>query len=217
MDKMKTAWDEAVRDHPDSFRLFYHLLCVCYGHSSRKYHTFAHLEHCYQEYDNYLYDVRKQRSLAVDLSIPCHDLIYDPFSTTNEDDSRNLIKYIFKVFGVSETLIKQVDGIIWVTSTYADDYPICSDTLSLDQQLMHDLDLSGFGLSWREFWKQSELVNQEFSMVPSDEFRTKRLAFLRKLSQRDYLFRTDYFREKYETRAKENINKYIEELRLRWL
>jgi predicted metal-dependent HD superfamily phosphohydrolase len=84
--------------------------------------------------------------------------------------------------------------------------------LSLDAQLIADLDLVSLALSWDDFRANTEKIRQEYSSVPTEIFHEKQKAFLKKLIEvKPSIYLTDFFREKYETQAKENIERYYRE------
>jgi predicted metal-dependent HD superfamily phosphohydrolase len=210
-EKIKPVWDQVVQ-REGSFQTLYALLCYHYGHKARKYHTVVHLDRIFREYDRYLEDTEQEQSPVMVLGVTFHDFVYNPLSQTNEADSSVMMKSILYVFDVPSDFIQEVDQVIWVTGTYGWEVPPPIESLTDHQKLMNDLDLSGFGLPWEDFLENNKLVDQEFSVVPPEVYRPNRIAFLTRFSKCNPLFLTDYFRDKYEATAKENLSRYLEEL-----
>ena len=75
-----------------------------------------------------------------------------------------------------------------------------------------DIDLSSFGLPWDEFVRDSAAVRAEFGHLSDDTFYPRQRDFMRKLLARPSFCYTDFFRERHEARARENIRRTIENI-----
>jgi len=79
-----------------------------------------------------------------------------------------------------------------------------------DRRFIVDIDLAGFGAPWNEFMCKGALIRAEFPDQTDAEFYAKQVPFLRRLQQRPYIFATDYYRDRYEATAQDNLRRLLE-------
>lgn len=141
---------------------------------------------------------------AVEMSIWFHDVIYDARASDNEEKSA---RYFVKVCGndIDERFRSKVHDLIIVT--IHKELPLTSD-----EKFMVDIDLSSFGLPWDKFLKDSEAVREEFRHLNDEEFYPTQKQFLESLISRKYFCFTEFFRERHEKRARQNITRYLDQL-----
>ena len=92
-------------------------------------------------------------------------------------------------------------------------YP--SEPRTSDEGYMVDIDLSSFGLSWEEFRRDSQAVRDELPHLGDEEFFPKQHSFLRMLLGRERFFVTDFFANRYERAARDNIERLLRETGVR--
>ena len=83
----------------------------------------------------------------------------------------------------------------------------------MDVRVLIDVDLSSLGKPWSEFREDSRAVREEYNHVPEAVFREKRAEILQGFLDRPRIYFTDYFYEKNEAQARENLKRAIEELK----
>lgn len=176
-----------------------------YTEPHRRYHTIAHIEHCLVQHD--LATSLMNNPDAVEMGLWFHDVIYEPGSSDNEQRSAELFN------GLSEGHVdaefkRVVNDLIMVTA-----HP--EHPTSLDEEFIVDIDLSGFALPWDKFRSDSEAVRKEYSHQPDAVFYPGQIRFLRQLLARGTFFFTEFFRGRYEARARANIADYLKELNAR--
>ena len=64
-----------------------------------------------------------------------------------------------------------------------------------------------------EFDEYEQNIRREYSWVPEDQFRQGRSAILQMFLDRDSIYLTDFFKGKYESQARENLQRSIDALR----
>ena len=82
-----------------------------------------------------------------------------------------------------------------------------------DARYMVDIDLSSFGLSWEEFLLDSQHLRQENPQISDTDFYRNQGEFQHCLLARDRFYRTDYFYQRMEAQARENLARYFEYVR----
>jgi len=77
---------------------------------------------------------------------------------------------------------------------------------------MVDIDLSGFGAPWDQFIESGARLREESSAISDEKYLVGQVLFLERLQRRRHFFATDYFRDRFEATARENLRRLLEEL-----
>ena len=172
-------------------------LDVLYREPHRRYHTPAHIEHCLRLFD--LAADRMDEPDAVEMALWFHDAIYDV--PTKENELRSAELFAARAGGRGEErFLSKVHRLIMVTIHR-------EPPETLDESFMVDIDLSSFGLPWEEFLRDSIAVREEFPHVPDAEFYPGQKKFVESLVARPTFFFTEFFRNRHEARARENVER----------
>lgn len=187
------AGDDAARVH--------RRLLDGYAEPWRHYHTFDHIRHCLAMFDTCR--DRIDDPDAVELAVWFHDVIFEPGNPDNEALSAELYAELSDTVHSSRTRT-QVHRLIMATRHNGD---ALHDE---DAKYMVDIDLSSFGLPWDVFLRDSENLRREAGDLSDTEFYQKAIGFHDYLQARERFFQTDFFAERFESRARKNIARYIE-------
>ena len=175
-----------------------------YSQPHRFYHNLTHIDHC-------LKGLSCVKSIAEDfdsleLAIWYHDAIYDTHRKDNEIKSAELAKKICERNYFTENFTAKVYGLIIHM-----DHII--EPNNLDAKILNDVDLSILGQERDIFKKYEDNIKKEYIWVPSDIFKIKRRKILQHFLDRDSVYFTTYFRNKYEKKAEINLQKSIDALK----
>ena len=173
-------------------------LCRRLGGPDRRFHNLNHVEDCLHRFDEVASLLTDPD--AVEIAIWFHDAIYVPSDAKNERLSAEL--FLAQSTGAEPAFRRRVCGLILSTRHQR---PACSH----DRRFIEDIDLAGFGAPWDEFMRHGALLREEFAAQSDEEYRAGQLNFLRRLAQRRWFFSTDYYRERHETRARENLDRLL--------
>ncbi len=198
-----SLWERCARgDANNRGAEIYRDLRQRYSEGHRRYHTPVHIAHCLKLFDLARDDMEEPD--AVEMSIWFHDVIYDARAPDNEEKSA---EYFVEVCGdeVEERFKSKVYNLIIVT--IHKELP-----MTVDEKYMVDIDLSSFGLPWERFLKDSQAVREEFRHLNDEEFYPAQKQFLETLVERKYFCFTEFFRERHEKTARENIARYLKNL-----
>jgi predicted metal-dependent HD superfamily phosphohydrolase len=144
-----------------------------------------------------------------------HDVIYDPKSSTNEEDSAKL----FQAFSRERDFLKESDittvtDYILKTKAHVTDAHLQKDVFGdSDLHVFLDLDMSILGSESSVYDQYAEAIRQEYIHVPLSAYTHGRAAVLEKFLLTPNIFSTATFRALLETKARENIAREIERLR----
>ncbi|GEM47849.1 HD domain-containing protein [Deinococcus cellulosilyticus] len=134
----------------------------------------------------------------IEFAIWGHDLVYDPKRNDNEEKSAELFTSWMRELEYPSNIIHQVERLILVTK-HGDEpqYPI--------EAHMLDLDLSIFGQPRERFLEYNDQIRQEYSYVPKLVYAVKRKQVLLSFYSRKRIYITDYFFDRFEKQARDNL------------
>ncbi len=177
-------------------------LVTRYSENHRRYHTLAHIEHCFSELDKVWYLAHDVS--AVELGIWFHDAVYDTRAKDNEEKSARLaLDFLTKAgFARRNNLAIHVVRNIKATTHR-------SMLLKGDASLIVDIDLAILGQSEEVFDAYERQIREEYAWVPEEIFRVERKKILESILWQGNPYHTTAFREKYGRQAEMNLRRSI--------
>jgi predicted metal-dependent HD superfamily phosphohydrolase len=198
-DRFVALWRRNQRtgtgDEADSV---WHEVETRYAEAHRCYHDIRHVAHCLRQLDR----ARDQlvRPDHVEMAIWFHDVIVVPGRGDNEQRSAALFRELAGPVMIPALVAAVVDLILFTTHRAA--------PADADHRVICDIDLSSFASPWEGFLANSRAIEAEFP-GPHDEYVRREIAFLESLLQRPRIFLTDFFHERCEARARDNIRRFL--------
>jgi predicted metal-dependent HD superfamily phosphohydrolase len=177
-------------------------LAARYLEPHRHYHDLRHVLDCLEEAAGCR--ELQERPALVDLALWYHDVVYDPRRGDNETKS-------------AELAAAALDGLVPARDMEAVEEMIL-DTRhdrpprSADGAVVVDIDLSILGAEHDRFEAYRSAIRREYSWVPMPLYRRRRKEVLEAFLGRPLLFRTPLFRERYEARARANLEAELRSL-----
>jgi len=173
-----------------------------YSEKGRHYHNLLHLENMFNELEMVKSNISDFTALS--FSVFYHDIIYDATSKTNEEKSAAKAEKRLAEFHINQDKISLISAQILATKSHQrSDYE--------DTNYLLDADLSVLGKDFTTYLEYTQNIRKEYSIYPDFLYKPGRKKVLRHFLELESIFKTDYFKQKYEAQAKENI---AEELRL---
>lgn len=173
-----------------------------YTADTRHYHNLDHLENMFSELDKVISTLNKPDS--VEFAIFYHDIVYNPFKSDNEYQSAMVFKN-----RIAETSFDQIDYCMTqIEATKAHKRSDDNDT-----NILLDLDLSILGSAPDRYKQYCKNIRKEYQVVPELKYRRGRRKVLEHFLHLDTIFKTEFFRNEYEQKARENLERELEELR----
>ena len=179
-------------------------LITAYCESGRHYHNLRHLEECLTEFDR----VRSTLSdpSAVEAALWFHDAVYDPRSTTNEEDSAAIAVECLAEANVARATMDLVRQLVLCTKAHEPGgIP--------DAAVLIDIDLAILGQPPERYREYEQAIRAEYAWVSDATFAQKRAEILGRFLQRPVIYRTEPFRMRYESAARANLSSSIARLR----
>ena len=147
-----------------------------YSEPHRHYHNWNHIQYMLDKF-NKIKNREKIKGCidkeAIYYAILFHDIIYDPKSKTNEEDSANYLKEVFDKLDDQDISAKTIDiaryAIFASKNHLAEPYPVAYQT---GIEIFLDLDLAILAEPKLDVYKQyADNIRKEYYFVPDEEFR----------------------------------------------
>ncbi len=181
----------------------YNELLFLYNQPSRFYHNFVHLAQVLRELDNAPKIIDDPD--IVEMALWYHDAVYQSRYGDNEEKSAALAKERLSEGGVNPAFI---DGVVSLILATKHQFAPQSE----NEKYLVDIDLSILGKPEEEFDEYELDIREEYYEVTKKDFKKGRSEILTGFLQRDSIYSTDFFREKYEAQARKNLQRSVEKL-----
>lgn len=174
-----------------------------YTAKKRHYHNLDHLNNMFREFDTcfHLLDEFK----AFQIAIFYHDIIYNVKRKDNEAKSAALAVEQLKEMSFPAGLIDKTNQMILATKDHE---------LHKEQSvnLFVDVDMAIVGYDWEIYDEYAKNVRKEYSIYPDILYKKGRREVLKHFLAMESIFKTELFQNKYEARARENIQRELQSL-----
>ncbi len=171
---------------------------VNYSNNKRHYHTLLHLENLFIELSTIKSNIKNWDSVL--FALYYHDIIYNPLKSNNEEKSAELAVNRMLQISVTDAEIRHSKNLIVATKLH-----IKSNDSDINYFL--DADLSVLGQSWEGYSVYYKNVRKEFSIYPNFIYNNGRKKVITHFLGSDTIFKTNHFYNKYEIKARENLQK----------
>jgi predicted metal-dependent HD superfamily phosphohydrolase len=167
-----------------------------YSEKNRHYHTLNHIENLL----NQLLEVRDKIKNwdTILFTLFYHDVIYNSLKSNNEEKSAKLAENRMRQINVSNNIIEACKSQILATKKHQIDFD--SDT-----NYFLDADLSALGQNTENYTTYYQGVRKEYAVYPDFLYNPGRKKVLKHFSGMPRIYKTDYFYDKFELKAKNNI------------
>jgi predicted metal-dependent HD superfamily phosphohydrolase len=180
-------------------------ILAAWAEPSRRYHDLGHLRDGLARLDEA--PASQPERDRVEAALWFHDVVYDPRASDNEDRSAAWARRSLAALGVPQPIVEDIARLVLLTRDH--------DAADPAGRLLCDIDLSILGRPPDEFDAYDRGIRDEYAWVPDDAYREARRAVLEGLLRRRPLYRTDHFRQRYETAARANLERSLTALRPR--
>lgn len=167
-----------------------------YSGKSRHYHNLQHLETLFEEIEHVKDKIKNFNTIS--FSIFYHDVIYGATSKLNEEKSADAAKERLESLDVNNDDIQKVYKQILATKSH-------QKSEDEDTNFLLDADLSILGKSSQAYSEYTKQIRKEYSIYPDFLYKQGRKKVLEHFLELENIFKTEFFRNKYETQARENL------------
>ncbi|MDH6307374.1 putative metal-dependent HD superfamily phosphohydrolase [Dysgonomonas sp. PFB1-18] len=190
--------------HTDNSSLTHQLwreISEFYASPGRFYHTLSHLEKIIMELkgvEEYISDWD-----TILFSTFYHDIVYNVQNDNNEEDSAELAAERLNQISYPQHKVEHCISQILTTKGHA-------ITEDLDTNLFIDADLAILGQEWDAYYTYSEQVRKEYAIYSDAQYKAGRKKVLEYMLSMKQLYKTECFIQKYEEKARKNIQHEIQ-------
>ncbi len=194
------------------YRHLYDDLVRRYSEPHRAYHTLEHIEHGLWEFNtavmipsvHKLYPSRE----FIELAFWYHDAVYstDPLIKDNEEKSAELLYSVMREHTSYSDVIATFTAELILATKHR------TPPLFGYAKFLVDIDLAILGQETCDFDRYEEQIREEYKDVPTIIFRERRKNILKSLLERGPIYQTQYFMERYEAKARQNLARSIRKL-----
>ena len=178
--------------------LFWNEIESAYSSKGRFYHHLLHLENMISELENVKTNINNWDEIL--FIVYYHDIIYSSVSKNNEEKSADFAIKKLKQLSISQPFIDKVYQGILATKKHE----FSEDS---DINYLLDADLSILGKDWEIYSEYIKNIRKEYAIYPDFLYNPGRKKVLKHFLEFKNIFKTQYFQEKYENQARENILK----------
>ncbi|MFC6998905.1 HD domain-containing protein [Rufibacter roseus] len=203
---LQQTWHQLAAHFSSDKALIHHLwneLETAYSATSRHYHTLQHLQNMLQLAQEH--EASMQRPLLVQFAIFYHDVVYKASRTDNEEKSAEFAGLRLLQLGLSEEQVQQVQEMILATKKHE----VHSNP---DVNLLLDLDLSILAKDWEAYQQYCGQIRKEYRLYPDFLYLPGREKVLLHFLGQEQIFKTPLFRDLWEEKARNNLQKELETL-----
>jgi len=174
-----------------------------YTGKKRHYHTLQHLCNLLSQLTIVKGEIKNWETTLFTLYY--HDIIYNASKSDNEEKSAKLAEKRMKEISVSKEIIEHCKKQILATKSH-------HKSIDSDTNYFTDADLSVLGQSWEKYALYYKNVRKEYAIYPAIIYNPGRKKVLNHFLSMDRIFKTDFFYNKFETQAKQNLQRELDSL-----
>ncbi|MDN5694136.1 MAG: hypothetical protein L0G68_03620 [Psychrobacter sp.] len=180
-------------------------IAIRYNEAQRAYHSLQHIEQLFAQFEQIKHVLNEPHIIA--LALFYHDVIYAPTRSDNELKSAEYAVEALRPY-LSAAQCQHIYALIMMTANHK--LAECSNAQkNFDSAYLLDMDLSILGASWSEYEQYAQAVRQEYAHVSNIDYRVGRRAVLTELLAHPKLYLTDYYYDRLEKQARQNIKREI--------
>ncbi len=186
---------------PNDGAVWHERLITAYSEPQRAYHTLQHLNECL-----FLLDQARATGLIeqpdlIETALWFHDAVYDPQGSENEALSAQMA---LEALGDGE-MAREVARFILLTKSH-------QPGEGADDAWIIDIDLAMFAQPMERVMEYERQIRAEYAWVPQAAYVEKRAEILNDFLNRQQIYLTAWFRERFESRARENLRVLIDSI-----
>lgn len=187
---------------PDWMEATFAMLQKKYAEKHRRYHNFEHLEALFRLFDAHWQQLEEPATIA--LAIFFHDVIYSVTRKDNEARSADLAVKILSEIGYDPERTERIRTLILATRDHN-----LPEKAPADLAWLLDFDLAILGAPAAEYDAYTQKIRREYRIYPDLLYCPGRRKALGHFLERPHIYYTDFFRDNFETIARENLRREI--------
>ncbi|MEM5566504.1 hypothetical protein WNY78_15385 [Psychroserpens sp. AS72] len=176
-----------------------------YTSKGRHYHNLSHIYNMLEQAETLVDDIDDYDAFR--FSIWYHDIIYKPTNKNNEVKSAEFAQNRLKQFNFDEKRIEIITILIKSTEKHT---VILNN--NNDNAYILDIDLSILGTQWDVYQNYIQNIRKEYAIYPDFIYKKGRKKAMQHFLERESIYFTILYQNKFETQARQNIEREISNL-----
>lgn len=202
LDRWEALWKRIP--HKGNIWRLYGEVATRYSEPHRFYHNLWHISHCLRVLDEARHLCRNADE--VEIALWFHDAIYNFGEGNNEKESAFACGLALTKLEVTPNF----RDVVWKHILATKHLEVPEDP---DSRIVADIDISIMGHPKAVYLEGEKRIFREFEWVPMETGRVLRENHLRGFLDRDRVYATDFFRDKYEHQARKNLEGSLRRLK----
>lgn len=182
---------------------FHNEVILAHGSEGRHYHNLSHLDHLITVLLPVKNMIEDQDTMI--FTIAYHDIIYNPLRDDNEAESGKLAYQRLSALNCTEVQKQKCVSQILATTQHLTN----GDS---DADYFTDADLAILGARQDDYLHYTQKIRKEYVVFPDEIYKPGRQNVLTHFLQMEQIYKTSYFFNKYEERARLNLSQELREL-----
>ncbi|UTW66004.1 hypothetical protein KFE94_15295 [bacterium SCSIO 12643] len=174
-----------------------------YTDSKRYYHGLRHIEHIWIELNKVKENVRNWNVILFTMFY--HDIVYKAHKQNNEEASAEFAQKVMRKLSVGEEDIDLCYQQILATKSHI-------KSTDSDTNYFVDTDLAILGSSGEIYQNYTFQIRKEYSIYPDILYKPGRRKVIQHFLNQEQIFKTDFFRDLYESKARQNLSNELNSL-----
>jgi len=169
----------------------------------RYYHNLTHLENLFTELSLVQDQINDWETVS--FAVFYHDVVYKVQRKDNEERSADWAVKDLDALSYPSAKVKRCKSHIIATKSHE----VTEDN---DANLFTDADLSILGKEWEVYKQYFENIRKEYRIYPNPLYKPARKKALQHFLEMKHIYKTDVFRQLYETSARRNMARELKEM-----
>lgn len=211
LERAKNHWQDLMTSigNPKGNEVMFKKIVERYTESSRAHHTLAHIVFMLDELELVKHLATKYNETR--FGIWYHDVVNDAYAEVrpepmyNEKRSAYYASLDMHELGLPSDFVKNVERLIMATAHKK----LATEN---DEMIITDLDLLILGQNKKVFDAYDANIRIEYELIPIDQYNTGRARVLNHFLDRSSIYATEFFKNKYEESARNNLKRAIARL-----
>ena len=204
LDSLHLRWNQLASQYSDDKSIIDTLwqdILIRYQEPHRAFHTLSHLHHIFLDLDH----VECTNSMA--FAVWYHDIIYKPSSNKNEKKSAEHALAALQNLNVPLDMQHSVKNMIEATQNHHSD--------DIETQYFLDADMAILGSDASQYSEYLKALKIEYKSIPKMLYNRGRKRFIMATLAADKIYQSEYFHQRYEKQARNNLTNEMARIQAR--
>jgi len=175
-----------------------------YNKPERGYHNIEHISNMLKSFEEFVSVLERRVLIKNADEFKFAILMHDYVNGETDDVEKSALKAGEFVHKISPDYNSHYIEKLILATDYSK-----KQSLDFEQQLMQDIDIEILGKPFEEYNKYSENIRNQYVDYPDKIYNPARIKILKHFIDKENIYNTEFYRNKYEIQARKNIEQEI--------